>query len=81
MSELPLGPADTIERRPLSVLVPYARNARTHSNERKAAHSLSAKGKDKRGRPELTSGKPALLDGKGPWRPRCHSRSCLPGRA
>jgi hypothetical protein len=41
MSELPLGPADTIERRPLSMLVPYARNARTHSNEQVAQIAAS----------------------------------------
>ena len=28
----PLWPADQVERRPVSALIPYARNARTHSD-------------------------------------------------
>ena len=33
MNAMPRWPADAVERRPLADLVPYARNARTHSEE------------------------------------------------
>ena len=38
---MPQWPADAIERRPLATLVPYARNARTHSDEQIAQLAAS----------------------------------------
>jgi hypothetical protein len=37
----PLWPADRVERRPVASLVPYARNARTHSPEQVAQIAAS----------------------------------------
>ena len=41
MNAMPHWPADAIERRPLAALVPYARNARTHSDEQVAQIAAS----------------------------------------
>ena len=41
MNAMPQWPADAIERRPLAALVPYARNARTHSDEQIAQIAAS----------------------------------------
>ena len=41
MNAMPQWPADAIERRPLAALVPYARNARTHSEEQIAQLAAS----------------------------------------
>jgi ParB-like chromosome segregation protein Spo0J len=41
MNAMPQWPADAIERRPLAALVPYARNARTHSDEQIAQLAAS----------------------------------------
>ena len=41
MNAMPQWPADAIERRPLASLVPYARNARTHSDEQIAQLAAS----------------------------------------
>src|SRR5258708_5919331 len=41
MNEMMRWPADAIERRPLADLVPYARNARTHSDEQIAQLAAS----------------------------------------
>jgi ParB-like chromosome segregation protein Spo0J len=41
MSKLPVWPADKVERRPLAGLIPYARNARTHSEAQIAAIAAS----------------------------------------
>src|SRR6187402_172575 len=37
----PRWPADAVERRPVAALVPYARNARTHSDEQVAQIAAS----------------------------------------
>src|SRR6185437_5524781 len=39
----PLWPADRVERRPVASLVPYARNARTHSPEQVAQVAASVR--------------------------------------
>ena len=41
--QAPLWPADKVERRPLAKLLPYARNARTHSDAQIAAIAASIK--------------------------------------
>ena len=41
--QAPLWPADRVERRPLAKLLPYARNARTHSDAQISAIAASIK--------------------------------------
>jgi ParB-like chromosome segregation protein Spo0J len=40
-AEAPAWPADHVERWPIAKLIPYARNARTHSNEQVAQIAAS----------------------------------------
>ena len=53
----PVWPADRVERRPLASLVPYARNARTHSPEQVAQLAASIR--------EWGWTTPVLVDGQG----------------
>ena len=42
----PVWPADAVERRPVAALIPYARNARTHSDEQVAVRSKNRNGRE-----------------------------------